>query len=269
MFIYMSVFVSAPAPASSEIIYFVFGRFNPPQSGHIDMMIETLRNANGNMVLFLLGNGPRGKLAENPLQSELKQEIIRHHLAAAGYVEGIHYKLIEVDGGRPVGSILHYLIGHDMEMGIDTKSKEHEGGYEGPDFEGRYTLIHAAGKKGPKPGEAPGKNDLEKLIFISDWLSKYNVHIGEPLLIEPVISEKGIPMSASIVRNDANSLTLDAFSEKYGTFYGENTKDVWTNIRKAATSTKTKTQKVARKTQESAKAKTRNKGGNKNKTKKR
>jgi len=118
------------------------------------MMLATLQRAKdeGSMVLFLLGNDPAGKLAENPLKFELKYDIITKYLAP-GYVEGTDYKLIEVEGGKSVGSILHYLIGHDMEMGIDTKSKENERGYVGPNFEGRYTLVHVAGDKGPKEGE--------------------------------------------------------------------------------------------------------------------
>jgi hypothetical protein len=113
------------------------------------MMLATLQRAKdeGSMVLFLLGNDPAGKLAENPLKFDLKHDIITKYLAAKDYEEGTDYKLIEVEGGKSVGYILHYLIGHDMEMGIDTKSKENERGYVGPDFEGRYTLVHVAGDK--------------------------------------------------------------------------------------------------------------------------
>jgi hypothetical protein len=283
----MSGFASAPALAPApapapKTVYYIYGRFNPPHEGHFYMMLAVLERAKaeGSMVLFLLGNGPAGKLAENPLKFELKQDIIRQYLAPAGYREGIDYKLIEVDGGKSVGSILHYLIGHDMEMGIDTKSKENERGYVGPDFEGRYTLVHVAGNKGPKEGETPGQNDEEKLRFMSVSLSKHNINIGEPFVIPPAKAEAGVPMSASIVRNDARSLSLDDFTAKYSKIYGDNTERVWTTIRNAtismSTKTKTKTVNVARKTQTaSAKhetktnGKTKNKGGNKNKTKKR
>jgi hypothetical protein len=234
------------------------------------MMLAALRRAKdeGSMVLFLLGNGPTGKLAENPLKFELKQNIIRQYLAAAKYVEGIDYKLIEVEGGKSVGSILHYLIGHDMEMGIDTKSKENERGYVGPDFEGRYTLVHVAGDKGPKEGETPGQNDEEKLRFMSVSLSKHNLIIGKPFVIPPAEAVAGVPMSASIVRNDARSLSEDEFTAKYSGVYGVYTNDVYDAIRKAATSmsAKTKTVKVAKKTQPPSakfKAKTKNKGGTK------
>ena len=279
MFIYMSGFASASALTSRpKTVYYVYGRYNPPHTGHIYMMLETLKHAKaeGSMVLFLLGNGPIGQRAQNPLETELKQAIIIEHLATDGYEEGIHYKLIEVEGGRPVGSILHYLIGHDMEVGIDTKSKEDVAtGYVGPDFEGRYTLIHAAGDKGPKPGETPDKNDLEKLRFISNSLSRYNLEIGPPLVIPAEVAE-GVPMSATIVRHDAIHLKYDEFAEKYGDFYDDYTENVYDAIRKAATktpSTKTKTQKVAKKPQAASakfKANTKNKGGtNKRKTKKR
>lgn len=291
MFIYMSGFApaSAPAPASAlasasapKTVYYIYGRFNPPHEGHFYMMIEVLKRARaeGSMVLFLLGNGPAGKLAENPLKFGLKHDIIIQYLAAAGYTEGIDYKLIEVEGGKSVGSILHYLIGHDMEMGIDTKSKENESGYVGPDFEGRYTLVHVAGDKGPKEGETPGQNDEEKLRFMSVALSKHNVKIGKPFAIPPAEAVAGVPMSASIVRNDARSLSLDVFKEKYSEIYGDNTERVWTTIRNAVTNmstkTKIKTVKVAKKTQTASakhetktKGKTKVKGGNKNKTKKR
>jgi hypothetical protein len=273
----MSGFASVSASASKKI-YYVYGRLNPPHKGHFDMMLATLQRAKpeGSMVLFLLGNGPAGKLAENPLKFELKQNIIRQYLAAAGYVEGIDYKLIEVEGGKSVGSILHYLIGHDMEMGIDTKSKENERGYVGPDFEERYTLVHVAGDKGPKEGETPGQNDEEKLRFMSVALSKHNLKIGEPFVIPPATAsaEVPIPMSASIVRNDARSLSEDEFTAKYSEIYGDNTKDVYKAIRNAAISmsTKTKTVKVAKKTQPPSakfkaktKASAKNKGGTKTK----
>jgi len=236
-------------------------------------MIAALNRAKaeGSMVLFLLGNGPFGKLAENPLKFELKQDLIRQYLAAAGYVEGIDYKLIEVEGGKSVGSILHYLIGHDMEMGIDTKSKENEGGYVGPDFEGRYTLVHVAGDKGPKEGETPGQNDEEKLRFMSVALSKHNINIGKPFVIPPATASAGVPMSASIVRQDARSLSEVEFTAKYSGIYGVYTNDVYDTIRKAFdTRSKTKTPKVARKTQPPSakfKASVKNKEGTKAKNK--
>jgi hypothetical protein len=241
-------------------------------------MIETLKSAKAkgsSMVLFLLGNGPVGQRAQNPLETELKQNIIIKHLTDAGYEDGIHYKLIEVEGGRPVGSILHYLIGHDMEVGIDTKSKEDVAtGYVGPDFEGRYTLIHAAGNKGPKSGETPDKNDLEKLGFISNSLSRYNLVIGHPLVIPAEAVAEDVPMSATIVRHDARSLSEDVFAGKYGYFYGDYTKYVYNAIRKAATTKtpSTKTPKVAKKKtqQPSAKFKSKTqtrKGGTKKRKK--
>lgn len=155
-------------------------------------------------------------------------------------------------------------------MGIDTKSKENERGYVGPDFEGRYTLVHVAGDKGPKEGETPGQNDEEKLRFMSVSLSKHNLIIGKPFVIPPATASAGVPMSASIVRNDARSLSEDEFTAKYSEIYGDNTKDVYKAIRKAATSmsAKTKTVKVAKKTQPPSakfKAKTKNKASAKNK----
>jgi hypothetical protein len=98
-------------------------------------------------------------------------------------------------------------------------------------------------------------------------LSKHNVKIGEPFIIPPTEAVAGVPMSASIVRNDARSLSEDKFTAKYSEIYGDNTKDVYETIRNAAISMSTKTVKVAKKTQPaSAKYKAKKGGTKKRKT---
>ena len=244
---------------SPKTIYYIYGRFNPPHSGHMHLITETLKEAkkNNGMVLILLGNGERNTYAENPLGIKLKQEIIREHIPG----EYKDYKFIEVPGGTVLHTIRKYLLDLDNSLNYETKQKTKNGNESItiPDFEERYKVIHATGDKESKNSNQ-NTSDKKKLNFISTALFENNVIIGEQLTIEPQQTQSITkPMSATIVRADAltlpytekekekgeekneneeeeekneNEEETNTFEYKYKYFYGENTRAVYDAIHK-------------------------------------
>lgn len=186
---------ASPIRRGSVNISYIFGRMNPPHAGHIHLISEMIFRSQdkGADPLIILGNGPsKGNPLDDPLEFELKRDIIIDQLTKRGISPG-RYTIAQIDG-RPTTNIIKFV---GDSRNIDD-----------------MTLTYFAGNK---PGKNEGdEGDADKMDWIPKTLFKHfneirNVEFGKQS-IDPVITGQEL-MSGTIVRKSVYAAHLHALNE--------------------------------------------------------
>jgi len=202
-------------------LYYFVGRCNPPHEGHVAILAAMLTrvaedNAQGisAKAIILLGNGPKGKEADNPIDFNLKQNIIASKLSS---FDTEQYEI------KPIGS----LVGDIVDF-IARKIKE------GP-FDKDITLVHFAGGK---------DEDGEKLNFIDKYAKQIATTLEHNLTTDTqsfVFTDTAGAFSATRVRDSARGATnFSEWTKTYGGFYGEYAREVFDQITRVSVKSKSK-----------------------------
>ena len=205
----------------AKFFYFI-GRLNPPHNGHLKALeiLVTMANNQNSVPLILLGSGPGSdRTMDNPITFELKQYFITRILNEK--IPGSRFKIEKMT--NPAKNVSDY-IKEGLNENLNTiKTIE---------------IKHIAGGK---------DEDTTKLLFALKSAEKTASAMGtgaeiiaavEP--IEAKIIEGETPMSATKVRKDAyNAFKLelygegsgfDIWREKYGSFYGQDSEEMYNQI---------------------------------------
>ena len=191
-------------------IYFFIGRLNPPHAGHLAALEHVIRQANseGSTPLILLGSGPKGeRTLDNPIPFETKAEFLDSVLSP----QGLYFKL------RRMTSAL-------------------------PDLTQWYTdiLSHSPQPRSVQFIRVAGDKDDNSTKF--DYLKKPLSELGpnislETFALSPIKTNGEESMSATIVRKDVYRAFLEDgdngfydFEERYGSFYGGYTAQMYKDI---------------------------------------
>jgi len=169
--------------------YFFVGRATPPHSGHISVIMDTIRlaRAGGTCALILLGDGPHGGLrtSSNPIEHDTKAEFIRHKLSLLDRHEDYDYIIQKMNSAsQQVVDFVRGRIPEDVE---------------------KISISQVAGDK---------DDDARKLDWIRDTsITQLNIEFpsitvvdGGVIAIKPVTSGDNTDtdtMSATKVRNKA------------------------------------------------------------------
>jgi nicotinamide mononucleotide adenylyltransferase len=204
-----------------NICYFI-GRLNPPHRGHIKSLLRAISATEGtSKALILLGSG--GKKAgtlDNPIKFYLKKRVIEYILKNnSSYVIDIDYVIEEMK--NPTNQINQHIENILTRAESLTLQK--------------INIIHIAGDK---------DSDKTKLDSLKVPIVKY-IEKQYPEL-EITISTQGVSpaksedtsilsdLSATRVRQDAYSAYVanedNRFLEKYESFYGRFTKEMYDQI---------------------------------------
>lgn len=208
-------------------LYYFVGRCNPPHEGHIailEQMLTTVARENEQGIvakaIILLGNGPKGKEVDNPIDFNLKQNIIASKLSA---YDTDQYEIKQI--GSLVGDIVDFIA---------RKIKD------GP-FVKEITLVHFAGGK---------DEDSEKLNFIDKYAKQIATTLEYNLTTDTasfLLTDKAGAFSATRVRDSARSAKSFAeWNSVYGDFYGVYAREVYEQITRVAVKPKSKKGGVGR-----------------------
>jgi hypothetical protein len=182
-----------------KLFIYTVGRGNPPHEGHMATitMAIILAMQNGGIALILLGDGSKDTKGtiENPLEFDLKKEIIEQHIPH----EYKSYYAIRQKSVSPIGDIEKFI-----------EEKKNKGDSRIP------FVVHLTADKEGKGNE---KSDRKKLEFINEGLEKKGFET-DSYVIEPT-EMGGEEMSATSIRKFAVNKTREEFIDKYRGFYGE------------------------------------------------
>jgi len=209
---------------SGRYIYFI-GRLNPPHEGHIAALLSVVEEAigSGGIAILLFGSGPNGGIqtSKDPIAFDLKSRFviaklkkdlqIRHHDLNLDKMFKTEGQIQIEEMGKPVEQI-RGIIQKDIISNL---------------FDELQTFRVS--------GEKDDGDDVKKLAWIEKALSagildeKGNIiPIETNILPFPAVSNvSGNAMSATQVRQDARTMSLDDFKEKYGDFYTTFTEEIY------------------------------------------
>jgi hypothetical protein len=209
---------------SGRYIYFI-GRLNPPHEGHIAALLSVVEEAidSGGIAILLFGSGPNGGIqtSKDPIDFDLKSRFVIAKLKKELQIRHPDLnlnKMFEPGGqiqieemGKPVDQI-RGIIQKDLLSNL---------------FDELQTFRVS--------GEKDNGDDVKKLEWIEKALragildKEGNIiPIETNILPFPAVSNvSGNAMSATQVRQDARTMSLDDFKEKYGDFYTTFTKEIY------------------------------------------
>ena len=241
---------------SGRYIYFI-GRLNPPHEGHIAALLSVVEEAidSGGIAILLFGSGPNGGIqtSKDPIDFDLKSRFVIAKLKKELKIRHPDLNLAKMFESR--GQIQIEEMGKPAEQIRGIIQKDIISNL----FDELLTFRVS--------GEKDNGDDVKKLEWIEKALSagildeKGNIiPIETNILPFPAVSNvSGNAMSATQVRQDARTMSLDDFKEKYGDFYTTFTEEMYDvinqypdiaskSVKKPATKTKTKTIKSSRRT---------------------
>ena len=221
--------VKITAKIDKLLLMYTIGRCNPPHEGHIQLFIETIKEAKNQdaslttRVIFFLGSGPNGgeRTSKDPLDFKTKKTVIEYLLSFRGYTpyksDGSgDYEIREKDykdAGRlvtPTGQ----LVDEVRRLGQENE----------------FTEIQSQLIVGNKDGDAT-KLQYMPASFDSRIKQAFpGIHVeSEIITIEPIQGATGI-LSATAIRELAWKFNLADFIEKTDYFYGAMAKTVYDGI---------------------------------------
>ncbi len=180
--------MAEPATKCDENIrkfYFFVGRATPPHSGHISVIMETIRlaRAGRTCALILLGDGPHGGLrtSSNPIEHDTKAEFIRHKLSLLDCREGVDYIIQKMD--HPITQVVEHV-----RAAVD------------PTTVRKISITQVAGDK----DKDATKLDWIRVKYIEQLKPYFEVLDGDVKAIDPITSDAdSVVMSATKVRDKA------------------------------------------------------------------
>ncbi len=212
---------------SGRYIYFI-GRLNPPHEGHIAALLSVVEEAidSGGIAILLFGSGPNGGIqtSKDPIGFDLKSRFVIAKLKKELQIRHPDLKLDEMF--KPGGQIQIEEMGKPVEQirGIIQKDL----------ISNLFNELQTFRVS----GEKDNGDDVKKLEWIEKALragildEEGNIiPIETKILPFPAVSNvSGNAMSATQVRQDARTTSLDDFNEKYGDFYTTFTEEIYNVI---------------------------------------
>ena len=219
-------------PRRNSIYYYFIGRLNPPHEGHIAALLNLIIHAidTGGLAIILLGSGPNGgvQTSKDPISFDDKKKVITNILKPRLTQR---YPTFNINGMfEPNGQI------QIIEMGKPSDQIKNIIEEDIPNLillDKIFTFRISGDKEG---GEDIKKLAwIEKAIISAGIINKNGdiIPIITDVIPEPAvqIEGEGEAMSATQVREDAWTMTLEEFAKKYGKFYGFDTELIFQAIR--------------------------------------
>ena len=209
---------------SGRYIYFI-GRLNPPHEGHIAALLSVVEEAidSGGIAILLFGSGPNGGIqtSKDPLDFDLKSRFVIAKLQKELQIRHPDLNLAKMF--KPGGQIQIDEMGKPVEQIRGIIQKDLISNL----FDELQTFRVS--------GEKDNGDDVKKLEWIEKALragildEKGNIiPIETKILPFPAVSNvSGNAMSATQVRQDDRSMSLDDFNDKYGDFYATFTEEIY------------------------------------------
>ena len=192
-------------------VYYFIGRLNPPHPGHIETLIQMIQyaNADNSVPLIILGSGPkRERTMDNPIPFETKEAFLRYILP-----RGLKYEIRQMTTGLADVELWYQSILSHIKPPSCVE------------------FIRFAGDKG---------DNATKLSYMDTHLGKLPKCSARTFPIPPVMANASTELSATAVRKFAYKSHLDelnkgkngfaAFEAKYGGFYKEFTRNIYSDI---------------------------------------
>ncbi len=214
--------------------YYFIGRLNPPHEGHIAALLSVIQQAirDGGIAIILLGSGPNGgeRTSKDPLDFDLKSRFVEAKLKER--LTNL-YPNLNIDELFTNGRIQIKEMGKPAEQIREVIREDI--------INNLFDELNATRISGAKDG------DIAKLAWIEKALSAGIIDaegnlipITTQVIPEPAVTNEGIEMSATQVREDARLMSFDDFFTKYGEFYTNFTQTIWQKIRNYPSSIETK-----------------------------
>jgi nicotinamide mononucleotide adenylyltransferase len=205
--------------------YYFIGRLNPPHEGHIAALLSVIQQAihDKGIAIILLGSGPNGgeRTSKDPLDFDLKSRFVEAKLKER--LTNM-YPNLNIDELFTNGRIQIKEMGKPAEQIREVIREDI--------INNLFDELNAARISGAKDG------DIVKLAWIEKALSAGIIDaegnlipITTQVIPEPPVTNEGIEMSATQVREDARLMSFDDFFTKYGEFYTNFTQTIWQEIR--------------------------------------